>query len=133
MLRHDAADILEQLQRKRIQSGVFRIVLINALLQIMYTTLSAAKFSESENKKQMNGGSGLSPSAKWSYAKGISVSASICITSSYVILLPPDLDNAFRSMTAGRAVIRITMTILAPPGSVVNGNADHRNPKSDHE
>ena len=35
MLRHDIADILKQLQRKRIQCGVFRIVLINALLQIM--------------------------------------------------------------------------------------------------
>jgi hypothetical protein len=35
MLRHDVADILEQLQRKRIQCGVFRIVLINAFLQIM--------------------------------------------------------------------------------------------------
>jgi hypothetical protein len=99
----------------------------------IYTTLSAAKVSEPGNKKQMNGGSGLSPSAKWSYAKGIPVSASICITSSCVILLPPDLDNAFRSMTAGWAVIRITMTILAPPGTVVNGSADHRNPKGDHE
>ena len=35
MLRHDVADVLEQLKRKRIQCGVFRIVFINALLQVM--------------------------------------------------------------------------------------------------
>lgn len=35
MFRHDVADILEQFQRKRIQSRVFRIILINALLQVM--------------------------------------------------------------------------------------------------
>ena len=91
----------------------------------MYTTLSAAKFSEPGNKKQMNGGSGLSPSAKWSYANGISISASICITSSCVILLPPDINDAFCSMTANRAVIGITTTILTPSGTVIYKNSDH--------
>jgi hypothetical protein len=95
--------------------------------------LSAEKFSEPGNKKQMNGGSGLSPSAKWSYAKEIFISSIICITSSCVILLPPDLYDAFGSMTADRTVIGISAAFLAPPCTVIDQHPEHGNPDSNNE
>ena len=84
-------------------------------------------------KKQMNGGSGLSPSAKWSYAKGIASSASICITSSCVILLPPDFDNALRGMTADRTVIGITTAFFSTPCSVIDNHSYPGDPDSNNE